>query len=116
MNLGTLIKKWRLERGLTLEAVALEAGTDQGNLSRIERDAQQPSAILLSKIANALGLTVSTLYAELEEGRSGGVRGATPQYSKQLQQIQKGFLALSSENQQLAIDFIKLLGKRQRRD
>jgi transcriptional regulator with XRE-family HTH domain len=113
MTLGTLLKKRRLERGLTLEAVALEAGTNQGNLSRIERDTQQPSAALLRKIAKALGVTVSSLYEELDSAPA-GIRETPPSYSKQLQQLQRGFLTLTPDNQKLAVEFIKLLGRMQK--
>lgn len=113
MTLGTLLKKRRQERGLTLEAVALEAGTNQGNLSRIERDAQQPSAALLRKIAKALGITVSALYEELDANPS-GIRETSPEYNKQLQQIQRGFLMLTPDNQKLVVEFMKLLGRMQK--
>lgn len=37
-----LLTQMRKERGLSLEVVAREVGTDQSNLSRIERGAQVP--------------------------------------------------------------------------
>lgn len=113
MTLGTLLKKRRQERNLTLEAVALEAGTNQGNLSRIERDAQQPSAALLRKIAKALGVTVGALYEELDTAPA-GIKETSPEYNKQLQQVQRGFLALTPDNQKLAVEFIRLLGRMQK--
>lgn len=113
MTIGDLLKKRRLERGLTLESVALEAGTDPGNLSRIERDAQQPSAVLLKKLAHALGMTVSSLYADLE---GQGLREASPAYGRNLQQLQRRFLTLSPANQQLTLEFVKMLARRQKDD
>ena len=55
MKIGEAIKKLRIERGATQEDVALEAGTNAGNLSRIERCQQQPALELVEKIAAALG-------------------------------------------------------------
>lgn len=112
MTLGDLLKKHRLERGLTLEAVALEAGTDPGNLSRIERDTQQPSAPLLQKIAQALGLTVGALYTELETRDL--VEEVPPRYDRSLQQLQKRFLALSPDHQALTLEFMRMLARRQK--
>lgn len=72
MNIGAAIRKVRLEKGLTLEAVALEAGTYAGNLSKIERSQQLPSLDLLHKLSHALGTKTSDLYgvaeSELEDG------------------------------------------------
>ncbi len=113
MTIGALLKKRRMEKGLTLEAVALEAGTDPGTLSRIERDAQQPSATLLKKVAQALGVPVTTLYAELE---SRGVKEPSPEYSRGIQQLQRKFLDLTPGNQKLALEFVKMLGKMQKED
>lgn len=66
MKIGEAIRKLRLELGETQEAVALEAGTNAGNLSRIERCQQQPSLDLVEQIAAALGTTVADLYAYVE--------------------------------------------------
>jgi transcriptional regulator with XRE-family HTH domain len=41
-----LLTQMRKERGLSLDAVAREVGTDQSNLSRIERGAQLPQRTL----------------------------------------------------------------------
>jgi transcriptional regulator with XRE-family HTH domain len=113
MTIGALLKKRRVERGLTLEAVALEAGTDPGNLSRIERDAQQPSAPLLKKLAQALGVTMAALYAEVE---TPALREQAPEYNRRQQQLQRRFQALTPEHQQLALDFMQMLARRQKQD
>lgn len=113
MTIGDLLKKHRLERGLTLETVALEAGTDPGNLSRIERDTQQPSAPLLQSIARALGVTVSSLYVELE---TRGIHEVPASYGKSVQQVQRRFSELTPANQKLALEFIKMLARLQKTD
>lgn len=112
MTTGELLKKQRLDKGLTLEAVALEAGTDPGNLSRIERDVQQPSAALLKRLATALGLSPTLLYADTENGSR--IRESRPEYNKSLQQLQRAFQNLDKDNQHLALDFIKMLARRQK--
>ncbi|MDP2226217.1 MAG: helix-turn-helix transcriptional regulator [Moraxellaceae bacterium] len=112
MTIGALLKKHRLARGLTLEAVALEAGTDPGNLSRIERDAQEPSAALLRQIARALGVTVSGLYGEMEA--TPGVREVTAVYDRGQQLLQRRYAELTPENRLLVMEFIKMLGRLQK--
>ncbi|WP_235662052.1 helix-turn-helix domain-containing protein [Pseudomonas savastanoi] len=69
MNIGAAIRKVRLEKGLTLEAVALDAGTYAGNLSKVERAQQLPSLDLLHKLSEALGTKTSELYAVPNQGQ-----------------------------------------------
>lgn len=45
------LKQARLDRGLTLEQVSAAVGIDTGNLSRIERGAQVPSAARTARLA-----------------------------------------------------------------
>ncbi len=52
---------------MTLEAVAMKVGTDSGNLSRVERGAQGYTEELLFKIASALGVAVSDIFAVVEQ-------------------------------------------------
>lgn len=65
-NLGAVIRKIRKARRLTLEEVAYRAGTDTGNLSRVERGKQECKADMLYKIAKALGVSVADIYAASE--------------------------------------------------
>ncbi|HEX6590884.1 MAG TPA: helix-turn-helix transcriptional regulator [Moraxellaceae bacterium] len=114
MSMGALLKRHRIDRGLTLEAVALEAGTDPGNLSRIERDTQQPSAALLQKLARTLGITASALYTELES--EGGLREGVAHYDRAMQQFQRKYHELTPANRKLVLEFMKMLGRLQKKD
>lgn len=49
---------------MTLEQVAIPAGTDTGNLSRIERGKQSPTERQMRNIANSLGVSVEELMSE----------------------------------------------------
>lgn len=62
-RLGSLIRKLRLERGLTLEETAAAIGTDAGNLSRRERGMQSFSEEQLRAVAAFLKLNLLDLYA-----------------------------------------------------
>lgn len=69
MDIGGILKEQRLRRKETLEEVAFRAGTDAGNLSRIERNRQDVSVQRLARLCEALELSMTELFEELE-GRS----------------------------------------------
>lgn len=120
MKIGETIKKLRLERGATQEDVALEAGTNAGNLSRIERCQQQPALELVEKIAAALGTTVADLYAYAAAHQTKTAKnkaktkssGASSDSNTTLL-FRRGFQQLSPENKRLAVEFVKLLNRTQ---
>lgn len=121
MKIGEAIRKLRLELGATQEAVALEAGTNAGNLSRIERCQQRPSLDLVEQIAAALGTTVADLYAYVEANQPKAAkikpktinRGKSDDASTAIL-FRRSFHELTPENKQLAVEFVKLLIRTQR--
>lgn len=66
MSIGFALRKRRKALGLTLSALAREAGMDSGNLSRIERDLQGISEPMLRRLCGALDCTPAFLYAQPE--------------------------------------------------
>lgn len=56
----------RKKRGLTLNQLAAEIGSDVGNLSRVERGLQGYSDQIISKIAGALNVPRAALFADDE--------------------------------------------------
>lgn len=59
MDIGSLIRNTRKAKKLNLEQLALMVGTDSGNLSRLERGLQGASQELLTKILDALDLSIA---------------------------------------------------------
>jgi transcriptional regulator with XRE-family HTH domain len=59
--IGRSLREARRRRGLTLRAVADEAGVTESFLSQVERDIASPSIATLRRIAVALGTTIGTL-------------------------------------------------------
>jgi transcriptional regulator with XRE-family HTH domain len=59
--IGHSLRDARRRRGLTLKAVAEEAGVTESFLSQVERDIASPSIATLRRIAVALGTTIGTL-------------------------------------------------------
>lgn len=127
MKIGEIIRKIRLEQGMTLEEVALSAGTFAGNLSRIERGKQQPSVELLEHIAHALQTTVAGIY---NYGQTTTVTAHTdqkenttphliqeadgPEYANEVILFRRSFKELTTTNKLLAVEFVKLLNRLQR--
>ena len=57
------LRRYRAERGIAQEKLALIAGVDRTMVSKIERELTNPSIETLLKLANVLGVTVSDLLA-----------------------------------------------------
>jgi transcriptional regulator with XRE-family HTH domain len=58
------ISALRAERGLTLDALATRSNVSRSMISLIERGESSPTAVVLEKIASALGVTLAALFAE----------------------------------------------------
>lgn len=62
MKLGQQIRQVRKTRGLTLQQVARKVGLTPGAISLIEHGRSNPSVGTLKRIADALGITVGSLF------------------------------------------------------
>jgi transcriptional regulator with XRE-family HTH domain len=67
MNIGTLIRKSRKERKLTLKAVAEKAGISEGFLSQVENAVNSPSVDTLIRICNAVGVDAGRLISQVSK-------------------------------------------------
>ncbi|MFE7317979.1 helix-turn-helix domain-containing protein [Streptomyces sp. NPDC057555] len=61
------LKHWRAERGYTLDALAARAGVSRGMIIQIEQARTNPSVGTTVKIADALGVSITTLL-DYEQG------------------------------------------------
>ncbi|MFA7268083.1 MAG: helix-turn-helix transcriptional regulator [Sterolibacterium sp.] len=118
MKIGEAIRKTRQEQDATLEKIALAAGTDAANLSRIERGKQGFTPEMIEKIAKALKLPVSSLYSRVEQDspayrvvpahEESAAKGSTAElFHARLDR-------LTPENQRLVLDFVDTLLKWQK--
>jgi transcriptional regulator with XRE-family HTH domain len=64
LAIGIRIRKLRLEKGLTLDDLAAASGVSRAMISRIERAEASPTASLLARVCAALGLSLSTFFAD----------------------------------------------------
>jgi transcriptional regulator with XRE-family HTH domain len=70
-RLGQNVRRRRLEKGLSQEKLANDAGlTDYKHVGQIERGATNPTISYLVGIARALGVDVAELLADPSESRS----------------------------------------------
>ncbi|MGW0565630.1 helix-turn-helix domain-containing protein [Streptomyces sp. NPDC003016] len=60
-SLARNLKHWRAERGFTLDALAARAGVSRGMIIQIEQARTNPSVGTTVKLADALGVSITTL-------------------------------------------------------
>lgn len=60
-SLARNLKRYRTERGFTLDALAARAGVSRGMIIQIEQARTNPSVGITVKIADALGVSITTL-------------------------------------------------------
>lgn len=118
MQIGDVLRKIREGRGERLLEVALRAGTDGGNLSRIERNEQRPSLDLLERLADALETPVSALYQSVEGKGAGNELGeqvASSDYGNtELTRLLRYWRTLTPANRRMAVEILKVMSKNQR--
>jgi transcriptional regulator with XRE-family HTH domain len=66
-SLARNVKRWRNDRGFTLDALAARAGVSRGMLIQIEQARTNPSIGTVVKIGDALGVSITTLL-DYEQG------------------------------------------------
>ena len=104
MDIGAGLKRQRLAKGATLQQVAELAGTDAGNLSRVERNAQDISFRRLCRLCSALEVRVVDFLRQVEqwEGIEAGPM-AGDGVSRRLSSMARQFGAVSRRDQLLLI-------------
>ena len=65
---GELVRRLRTERGYSQEEFAFRVGLHQTYVSSVERGERNVTIGTATKIAEALGTTLSEMFAELERG------------------------------------------------
>ncbi|MFH8797279.1 helix-turn-helix domain-containing protein [Streptomyces sp. NPDC017941] len=60
-SLARNLKRWRTERNFTLDALAARAGVSRGMIIQIEQARTNPSVGITVKLADALGVSITTL-------------------------------------------------------
>ncbi len=58
------VRRIRVMRGLSQEALAVDAAIDRTYVSRLERNQENPTVAVLDRLANALGCDVKEFFDE----------------------------------------------------
>ncbi len=66
-GLAANVRRLRLERGMTLDALALSCGVSRAMISKVERGAAVPTATVLGKLAAGLDVGLSQLVGNQRE-------------------------------------------------
>jgi transcriptional regulator with XRE-family HTH domain len=64
---GAVLQELRTQRGLTQEALALEAGTERSHISALERAEKGPSLPTILRLARALDVPPGELVDRVEQ-------------------------------------------------
>lgn len=73
-DIAHLLLKHRKARNWTVTELALRSGVSQAMISKVERGTSSPSTTILSRLASAMNITLSKLFAELEQHQNSLVR------------------------------------------
>jgi transcriptional regulator with XRE-family HTH domain len=65
-RLGANLRRLRHSKGMGQEKFALEFGIDRTYVSGIERGTRNPTITVVQRLADALGVPIAELFAELE--------------------------------------------------
>ncbi|MDR1694527.1 MAG: helix-turn-helix domain-containing protein [Lactobacillaceae bacterium] len=102
-NLGDKIKRLRIEKNMTLDELAQIIEAQKSYVWGLEnRKIEKPSAEKLTKIAEALGVTVEYLLSEAEELDESNKKNV----------LFRNYNKLSPEDQEKIDQMIKLWGKK----
>ncbi|WP_422446022.1 helix-turn-helix domain-containing protein [Thermoanaerobacterium sp. DL9XJH110] len=68
-SIGDKIRRLREQKGLTQKQLAELIGTTEASLSRYENNLREPKAEIISRLANALGVSADYLLGKSEEDK-----------------------------------------------
>ncbi|MFF2655648.1 helix-turn-helix domain-containing protein [Streptomyces sp. NPDC058045] len=86
-SLARNLKRWRGERGFTLDTLAARAGVSRGMIIQIEQARTNPSVGTTVKIADALGVSIATL---LDHEQGAEVRLVPPEQAVRMWSTEAG--------------------------
>ena len=97
LRISTVIRETRKEKGLTQEGLAELIGVTPGYVGQLERNETTPSAVILSKIVEVLGIDANSLFFEQTEAMSLS------------REIAIRASRLSKENQEIVLGIINII-------
>lgn len=107
MKIGTTIRAFRLQRGLSQGDIERKTGLLRCYLSRVENGHTMPSLDTLSKIALALDLPISQFFAEDSVGSKFSAQRLSDDEVRFLTQIRRYSSNLNESDRKLLLAMVK---------
>ena len=107
MKIGTTIRGYRLQKGLSQGDVEKRTGLLRCYLSRVENGHTVPSLDTLSKLAQALDLPLAQFFAEDSLGREINTQKLTDDELRFLTQIRRYSTNLNDSDRKLLLAMVK---------
>jgi transcriptional regulator with XRE-family HTH domain len=107
MNIGTTIRGYRLQKGLSQGDIEKRTGLLRCYLSRVENGHTVPSLDTLSKIASALDLPLAQFFAEDTLGRELNAQKLSDDELRFLTQIRRYSSNLNDSDRKLLLAMVK---------
>jgi transcriptional regulator with XRE-family HTH domain len=107
MNIGTTIRDYRLQKGMSQGDIEKRTGLLRCYLSRVENGHTVPSLETLQKIARALDLQLSQFFAEDTLGKDMSTLNLREDEIRFLTQIQRYSANLSESDRRLLLAMVR---------
>ncbi|MFP5204249.1 MAG: helix-turn-helix domain-containing protein [Acidobacteriota bacterium] len=107
MKIGTTIRAFRLQKGLSQGDIEKKTGLLRCYLSRVENGHTVPSLDTLAKIAQALDLPIAQFFAEDAVGRQLNTQKLTDEELRFLTQIRRYSSNLNESDRKLLLAMVK---------
>ncbi|MGH9518808.1 MAG: helix-turn-helix domain-containing protein [Terriglobales bacterium] len=107
MKIGTTIRAFRLQKGLSQGDIEKKTGLLRCYLSRVENGHTVPSLDTLSKIAGALDLPIAQFFNEENGGRQFTTQRLTDEELRFLTQIRRYSTNLNESDRKLLLAMVK---------
>jgi transcriptional regulator with XRE-family HTH domain len=107
MKIGTTIRAYRLQKGLSQGDIEKKTGLLRCYLSRVENGHTVPSLDTLSKIAQALDLPIAQFFADDSLGREFNTQKLSDEELRFLTQIRRYSNNLNESDRKLLLAMVK---------
>ncbi len=107
MKIGTTIRTYRLQKGLSQGDIEKKTGLLRCYLSRVENGHTVPSLDTLSKIAQALDLSIAQFFAEESLGHEFNTQKLSDEELRFLTQIRRYSSNLNESDRKLLLAMVK---------
>src|ERR1035441_2931673 len=107
LKIGTSIRAFRLQKGLSQGDIEKKTGLLRCYLSRVENGHTVPSLDTLSKIARSLDLPITQFFADETQGKQPNLKKLSDEELRFLTQIRRYSTNLNDSDRKLLLAMVK---------